>query len=77
MITQDELLDAIRRAMGTPEYGDGQTAPELASLLGVHQQKVREAIRKLLVDGSMETVSLRRIKMNGLYTTIVGYRPKK
>ncbi len=73
-MTQDELLESLRAALGTPEYGEGQTAPEIAAILGVHAAKARIAIRKMLTDGSMETVRLRRTKMNGLPTTIIGYR---
>lgn len=75
-VNQDELLDAIRAAMGTPEYGEGQTAPELASILGVNEHKARAAIRTMLSSGVMETVTVRRQKMNGLPTSIVGYRLK-
>ena len=75
-VTQDDLLDALRKALGTPEYGEGQTAPEIADILGVHHIKARDAIRKMLADGTMETVSVRRQKMNGLWTTIIGYRLK-
>lgn len=74
MTTQNDLLDALRAALGTPEYGEGQTAPEIATILGVHSNKARDAIKRLLADGSMETVSVRRTKMNGHPTTIVGYR---
>lgn len=77
MVTQNDLLDAIRDAMTRPaESGDGFTGPELASASGRSIDVVRTAIKQLLGSGIVEAVRVRRQRMTGVWANEPGYRLK-
>lgn len=76
-VTQNDLLTAIRDAMTRPaELGDGFTGPELATASGKTIATVREAIRQLIVAGTVEPTRVRRQRMTGVWANEPGYRLK-
>lgn len=76
-MTQNELLDAIQAALASPqESGDGFTGPELATASGKTIATVREAIRQLIVAGTVEPTKVRRQRMTGVWANEPGYRLK-
>lgn len=77
MVTQNDLLDAIREAMTRPgESGDGFTSVELASASGKSVRVILAALKQLIGSGSAEVVTLRRQKVNGVWANQPGYRIK-
>ena len=73
-ITEAELLEEIRAALGDPGPDDAYTTMEIAGLLGVSQNTARERIRPLVMSGRMKPVRVRRTRMDGVVQTTTAYR---
>ncbi len=77
-VTKDDLLDALREAMGQPENADdGFTGTELADMLGRGATAVRKIIKVMLRDGVLERVTVERDRIDGRPTVLTAYRLKK
>lgn len=74
-LTQDELLQEIQRVLApdgpSPE---GMTAPEMAEKFDLSPMIMRRAITRMLADGKLEIVRLRRLNYIGNAVTIKGFR---
>jgi DNA-binding Lrp family transcriptional regulator len=81
-ITESELLDAIRAAT-TDDDGptDAMTGPELALAMGITDSPMRTRLRRLMKDGVIECVKVKRTSIAGVSLTVPAYRliakPKK
>ena len=77
-ITESELLQQVRDALVFTETEDGaMSVLQLASALDMSPNAVRTRLRKLLEEGVVETVRVRRKKMNGVVSPMIAYAPKK
>lgn len=77
-ITESELLQQVRDALDFTETEDGaMSVPQLAEALSISQNAVRNRLRKLLEEGIIETVRVRRRKMNGVVSPQIAYAPVK
>jgi predicted ArsR family transcriptional regulator len=77
-ITESELLQQVRDALVFTETEDGaMSVLQLASALDMSPGAVRTRLRKLLEEGIVETVRVRRKKMNGVVSPMIAYAPKK
>ena len=77
-ITESELLQQVRDALVFTETEDGaMSVLQLASALDMSPGAVRTRLRKLLEEGVVETVRVRRKKMNGVVSPMIAYAPKK
>ena len=77
-ITESELLQQVRDALVFTETEDGaMSVLQLADALDISPNAVRTRLRKLLEEGVVETVRVRRKKMNGVVSPMIAYAPKK
>ena len=77
-ITESELLQQVRDALVFTETEDGaMSVLQLADALDISPNAVRIRLRKLLEEGVVETVRVRRKKMNGVVSPMIAYAPKK
>ena len=77
-ITESELLQQVRDALVFTETEDGaMSVLQLADALDISPNAVRIRLRKLLEEGIVETVRVRRKKMNGVVSPMIAYAPKK
>ena len=77
-ITESELLEQVRDALVFTETEDGaMSVLQLADALDISPNAVRTRLRKLLEEGVVETVRVRRKKMNGVVSPMIAYAPKK
>lgn len=73
-MTTNDILDALRDYMGNIPNGDGATLRELMSELQRGEVVVKNLVRQLLLEGRAEVVLLKRERMDGIQTTVRGYR---
>ena len=73
-ITEVELLEELRAAAGDAGPEDAYTARDWAERLGVGVDTARERIRPLVVAGKMESVWIRRARMDGIMQRVSAYR---
>jgi predicted ArsR family transcriptional regulator len=74
MITESELLDALRAAL--PERDQGAlTTEELAESLGVCRDKARTMLKPLVRSGKVLVVRKRITDMAGRPQPVPAYRP--
>jgi predicted ArsR family transcriptional regulator len=77
-ITESELLQQVRDALVFTETEDGaMSVLQLADALDISPNAVRIRLRKLLEEGIVETVRVRRKKMNGVVSPMIAYAPVK
>jgi translation initiation factor 2 alpha subunit (eIF-2alpha) len=76
-VTTDDILDAILEAMNTHVTEEGSTITELCSQTGYGVDKVRKAVKDLLVQGKWEATRVRRTDMSGRMVVVPGYRVKR
>ena len=77
-ITESELLEQVRDALGVTETEDGAMAVlQLADALNMSANAVRDRLRKLIEEGIVQTVRVRRKKMNGIVSPQIAYAPVK
>ena len=76
-ITEAEIFDELNEAMGDIETGDGHTSPELRAITGWGNDKIRAALRALILAGTWEAVHVRRESplRPGVVMPVCGYRP--
>lgn len=71
---ESELLQQVQDALTVTETEDGaMTVIQLAVALDISAEKVRIRLRKLIEDGVIEPVRVRRTKMNGVVAPVVAY----
>ena len=75
MITETQILEAIRTALEAPSE-DAFTVGELAEKLEISRPRVREAIRQMIKSGQAEHVTVRRLSIDGRFLQNPGYRIK-
>lgn len=78
-MTEQELLDALRRAMsGTADSdNDGaMTAVEIIDVLRVSDKKVYRILRPLVTSGQVECVKVPRANLAGIVHPVPAYRLK-
>lgn len=75
-VTQDDLLDALRSALGKHSDGEGSTAVEMAATLGVTAAMVRKALHIFKAEGRLVAVSVLRLDLSGRQQRLPGYRIK-
>ena len=74
-ITTDDLLDALRAAMGTAE-GEGHTVQELVAATGWGKTNIRQVLGHLHHQGRLEVVRVKRPCLDGRMQSIPAYRIK-
>ena len=76
-ITEAEIFDALHVAMGDIETEDGHTAGEIGGITGWGCDKVRNAMKTLIVAGSWEAIQIKRTSplRPGVSIPVCGYRP--
>lgn len=77
-VSQDDLLDAIRKAMSpSHEAGEGfRTVRELTESTGKGEDRVRKALRLLQREGRLETRLVQRTAIDGRPQAVPAYRFK-
>ena len=73
-ITTDDLLDALREAMGQTDSGDGRTVQEISSATGWATTTVRKHLGSLHREGRLEVVRVKRPCLDGRLASIPAYR---
>ena len=77
-ITESELLEQVRDALVFTETEDGaMSVLQLAEALNMSANAVRDRLRKLVEEGIVQTVRVRRKKMNGIVSPQIAYAPVK
>ena len=75
---ESELLQQVQDALTVTETEDGaMTVVQLAEALNISAEKVRIRLRKLIDEGVIELVRVRRKKMNGVVSPVVAYASVK
>ena len=76
-ITQAELLADFHEALGDIETENGHTCSEIGNHTGWGNEKVRAAMRTLIVAGKWEAVQIKRESplRPGVSMVVCGYRP--
>lgn len=75
-MNENQILEAIREAMGGRKPETGITVLELAAYLGVGEFVARKQIKALLQSGRMETCRVMRTRMDGVEQPTSGYKLK-
>ena len=71
---ESELLQQVQDALTVTDTEDGaMTVIQLAEALNISAEKVRIRLRKLIAEGTIELVRVRRRKMNGIIAPVVAY----
>tara|TARA_R100001143_G_C3333487_1_gene120614 strand:- start:546 stop:800 length:255 start_codon:yes stop_codon:yes gene_type:complete len=71
---ESELLQQVQDALTVTETEDGaMTVVQLAEALDISAEKVRIRLRRLMEEGVIELVKVRRRKMNGVVSPVVAY----
>lgn len=73
-ITEVELLEELRAALGNDGPEDAYTIREWAERLGVGHDTCRERLRPLVMAGQMEAVQIRRPRLDGIMQRVSAYR---
>ena len=77
-VTESELLEQVRDALVFTETEDGaMSVLQLADALNMSANAVRDRLRKLIEEGIVQTVRVRRKKMNGILSPQIAYAPVK
>tara|TARA_R100001244_G_scaffold85688_1_gene65550 strand:- start:280 stop:534 length:255 start_codon:yes stop_codon:yes gene_type:complete len=77
-VTESELLEQVRDALVFTETEDGaMSVLQLADALNMSANAVRDRLRKLIEEGIVQTVRVRRKKMNGIVSPQIAYAPVK
>ena len=77
-VTESELLEQVRDALVLTETEDGaMSVLQLADALNMSANAVRDRLRKLIEEGIVQTVRVRRKKMNGSVSPQIAYAPVK
>ena len=77
-ITESELLEQVRDALVFTETEDGaMSVLQLAEALNMSANAVRDRLRKLIEEGIVQPVRVRRKKMNGIVSPQIAYAPVK
>ena len=77
-VTESELLEQVRDALVFTETDDGaMSVLQLADALNMSANAVRDRLRKLIEEGIVQTVRVRRKKMNGIVSPQIAYAPVK
>jgi|TARA_R110000824_G_scaffold87387_1_gene215498 predicted ArsR family transcriptional regulator len=77
-VTESELLEQVRDALVLTETEDGaMSVLQLADALNMSANAVRDRLRKLIEEGIVQTVRVRRKKMNGIVSPQIAYAPVK
>ena len=77
-VTESELLEQVRDALVFTETEDGaMSVLQLADALNMSANAVRDRLRKLIEEGIVQTVRVRRKKMNGIVSAQIAYAPVK
>ena len=77
-VTESELLGQVRDALVFTETEDGaMSVLQLADALNMSANAVRDRLRKLIEEGIVQTVRVRRKKMNGIVSPQIAYAPVK
>ena len=75
-VTESELLEQVRDALVFTETEDGALSVlQLADALNMSANAVRDRLRKLIEEGIVQTVRVRRKKMNGVVSPQIAYAP--
>lgn len=73
-VTQNELLEALRKALERDGPDDAYTTTELSRALGWGVRKVRNALRPLIREGTVEPVRVQREALDDRTATVSAYR---
>ena len=77
-VTESELLQQVRDALDFTETEDGaMSVLQLGDALDISPKAVRDRLRKLLEEGVIQTVRVKRRKMNGIVSPQIAYAPVK
>ena len=77
-VTESEILEQVRDALFLTETEDGaMSVLQLADALNMSANAVRDRLRKLIEEGIVQTVRVRRKKMNGIVSPQIAYAPVK
>lgn len=73
-VTTDDLLDALRAALGTPVDGEAATVQEMAEATGQTLGMIRKGLHQLHAAGRLTVVTVRRRSLDGRMQQVPGYR---
>lgn len=75
-ITENELVEALRDAMsaGLADPTDARTTGEMAAAIGRADKFVRDNVRKLIAEGRVELVKVKRQGIDGRMNWVPAYR---
>lgn len=73
-VTQDDLLEALKEALGRPEAGDGFTVAELMESTERNDEVVRRGLKKLAAAGRLEVTSKYRRNLAGVLQRAPAYK---
>jgi len=73
-ITEAELLEELRTALGDPGPDDAYTANEIAELMGCSVELARKRIKLLIGQGKMKPTRAARPRMDGQVQKISAYQ---
>jgi hypothetical protein len=73
-ITEAELLEELRAALGDPGPDDAYTSAEIAELLACSVETARTRIKPLILAGRMSPVKVQRRRMDGQMQRVSAYR---
>lgn len=78
-MTEQDLLDALRRAMSSADDDDSDgamTAVEIIEVLKICDKKVYRILRPLVISGQVECVKVPRANLAGIMHPVPAYRLK-
>jgi DNA-binding IclR family transcriptional regulator len=73
-ITTDDLLFALQAAVGDGSGPEGSTGPELQERSGMSRDLVHRSLKALIKAGKVEVVRVRRPRLDGVMSSVPGYR---
>lgn len=73
-ITQDDLLEALRDALGGPPESEGVTMADLCASTGYGNKALRRALVALAAQGRLEVGRSRRPTLDGRIAPVPCYR---
>ena len=78
-ITHSDLVEAVQQALAgaTVEDGHALTVNELCDALDISHKTAWVMLRRLITDGVVECVKIRRINITGQSQKVPGYRIKQ
>ena len=75
-ITTDDILDALRDALGQPNADGAHTVQEICEIMGCGATATRKALIAMQKAGRLEVIRVRRVALDGRTCSTPAYRVK-